>query len=334
MSAEGLPRMQIQGFSDVRYSVTGQKRVPSTFTLGQVNLFMTSKLAENVNVVSELVVQADATNTFGVRISRLLLQYNASDYFNLSAGRYHTSIGFYNTAFHHSTWMQTGFDRPFLYTFEDVGGILPIHGIGLSAAGAIPSGGLGLHYVAELSNGRTSSSPLVKATQSQQDENNGKAFNLALFARPLSLRGFQTGFSVYRDVLHPQVTSSLTPYGRRVGQFIFAGYAVYQGGKLEFLNEFVTLRHAVQNGPVYHIPAFYSQVSTPIGKVRPYFRYEYLNIPRNEPMFGAVGLRYGPSAGIRYDFTDFAAYKVEYFRLAQRDIGVFNGMRTQIAFVF
>src|SRR5207247_10157642 len=55
---------------------------------------------------------------------------------------------------------QTTIDRPFIFAFEDEGGILPVHNVGLSASGQIPSGRLGLRYIAEIGNGRTSRSPL------------------------------------------------------------------------------------------------------------------------------------------------------------------------------
>jgi hypothetical protein len=329
----GMPTMQFRGFSDIRYRATSDK-TPNTFQLGQFDLFITSKLTDKFNVLSEVVVEADPTNTMGIDLERLLFQYNANDYFNLSVGRYHTAIGWYNTAYHHSTWLQTAFDRPFLYQFEDSGGILPIHGVGMSATGLIPSGTLGLHWTAEISNGRASRSPVDEAVQNVQDENNGKAVNFALYAKPDWLRGFQTGFSVYHDVLHPAVTYDFTPFSRSIGQNIFAAYGIYQGSRVEFLNEAVVLRHAIDNGPVYHIPAFYSQISVPFGKLRPYFRYEYMNVPRGEPMFGDVGLRHGPFAGIRYDFTDYAAFKVEYFRLLLREFNPTNGLRTQVAFTF
>jgi hypothetical protein len=40
------------------------------------------------------------------------------------------------------------------------------------------------------------------------------------------------------------------------------------------MNEAIVLRHAVDGGRVFHIPAFYSQISRRFGRVRPYFRYE------------------------------------------------------------
>jgi hypothetical protein len=259
-------------------------------------------------------------------LERLLFQYSANDYFNLSVGRYHTDIGFYNTAYHHSTWLQTTVDRPFLFAFEDGGGILPIHNVGLSANGRIPSGNLGLHYVAELGNGRASRSPLDEAVQNKVDENNGKSVNLGLYARPLGLPGFQAGFSIYRDSLHAAGLPT-------IGQTIFSGHAIYQNAGLEIMNEAVVVRHNEDGGRVFNTLGFYSQLSKRFGKFRPYFRYEYMNVPRSEPLFGDVGLLHGPIGGIRYDFSDFAAYKLEYFRDFTRSSD-WNGLRTQVSFTF
>jgi hypothetical protein len=328
MSAGGLPGMQFRGFSDIRFAAYDHHAAPNTFALGQFNLFITSKLSDKFSVLSELVVEADPNNAVGLDLERLLLQYSPSDYFHVAAGRYHTAIGFYNTAYHHSTWLQTTVDRPFLFAFEDEGGVLPIHNVGLTSYGAIPSGRLGLNYIAEIGNGRASRSPLDEAVQNVQDENNGKSFNLGLYARPTSVRGLQAGVSVYRDTLHPDFTS-------KIGQTIWAGHVVYQRPKFEFLNEAVAIRHAVNGGGTFVTPGFYSQISRAWKSVRPYFRYEYINAPRLEPMFRDVGLIHGPVTGIRYDFSEFAAWKLEYNRVMRRDgLPAINGLRTQVSFTF
>lgn len=119
---------------------------------------------------------------------------------NVGVGRFHSAVGYHNTAYHHSTWLQTTTGRPFLFQFEDQGGILPIHNVGLTASGRIPPGALGLHYVAEVGNGRTSRSPLNERVQNVLDENNRKAVNFAVFARPDAVRGLQAAISTYRDL--------------------------------------------------------------------------------------------------------------------------------------
>ena len=174
----------------------------NSFLLGQLDLFITSRLSEKFSVLSELILEAGQDNAFTFEVHRLLLKYSMNDYFNLSAGRYHTSIGYYNTAYHHGSFFQTTVNRPFLFAFESRGGILPLHNVGLSATGRIPNAPFGLHYVAEIGNGRAAR-PGARPVQSVVDENNGKSFNLALYSRPSQIPGLQTGFSVYHDNLTP-----------------------------------------------------------------------------------------------------------------------------------
>src|SRR5207237_7704737 len=141
--------------------------------LGQMDLFITSQLSEKFSVLAELILEANQRNEFSIEIHRLLLKYQFNDYFNLSAGRYHTAIGYYNTAYHHGSWFQTAADRPFIFAFESMVGILPLHNVGLSVTGRIPRAPFGLRYVAEIGNGRASRSPLDRAVQTAVDENNG-----------------------------------------------------------------------------------------------------------------------------------------------------------------
>src|SRR5262249_6593051 len=161
---QGLnPHLNMRGFADVGFFSNHNGTAPfghSAFALGQFNLFITSRLSQRASMLSEVVIEADPSNEVGVDLERLLFNYDVNDYLQFSVGRYHTAIGYYNTAFHHSTWMQTAVGRPFLFEFEDDGGILPIHNVGVSVTGKLIPGALGLHYVAEIGNGRTSRSPL------------------------------------------------------------------------------------------------------------------------------------------------------------------------------
>ena len=326
--SQGGPTLRIRGFGDVGLRGSNLRGDTTSFALGQLDLFVTSRLSDRVSFLSEIVFESGDNNAFGVDVERLLLQFAPSDYFNLGIGRYHTGIGYYNTAYHHGTWFQTTTGRPFIFQFEDDGGILPVHNVGVTATGRIPSRGLGLHYIAEVGNGRTSRSPLDEAVQNVIDENNGKAVNLGLFARPDQLPGFQAGFSFYHDGLKPDGLP-------RIGQSILAAHVVYVKPSFEWLNEALVIRHAVSGSPlVFHTPAFYTQISRRFGVVRPYFRYEYVNASGREPIFSDVGRRDGPSFGLRYDVSDFAAIKLQYNRTARRGLRSINGLELQLAFAF
>ena len=280
--------LRIRGFGDVSLHGDTQKGDTTSFALGELDLFVTSDISEKFKFLSEIVFEGGPDdyygviqpeeNTFSVDPERYLLRYSYNDYLNIAAGRGHTAIGYYNTAYHHSTWLQTTTDRPFLFAFEDDGGILPIHNVGATASGMIPSGALGLHYVAEVGNGRESRTPLVsEPVQNEISDINHKAFNLALFARPDAVRGLQTGFSAYHDLLAPANQPT-------IHETILAAHAVLIRPKYEWLNEVLLDRHApVGSSTVFNTVGFYTQTSRQFGLFRPYFRYQYINVPRNEP---------------------------------------------------
>ena len=331
--------LRIRGFGDISLHGDTLKGDTTSFSLGQLDLFITSDVSEKFKFLSEIVfeggpdnyygINVEPANTFSVDVERYLLQYSQNDYFNLSVGRGHTAIGYYNTAYHHSTWLQTTTDRPFLFAFEDRGGILPIHTVGASAYGKVPSGSLGLHYVAEVGNGRESRNPLEnEPVQNEIDDQNRKAFNLAVFARPQAVQGFQTGFSVYRDILAPANAP-------KIGETILAAHAIFIRPKFEWLNEALVDRHAPFGAPtVFHTPGFYSQISRQFGSYRPYFRYEYLNAPNNEPVFPDVQLRHGPLLGLRYDASEFVALKFQYNYTFLRNQPGVTGLTAQVGFTF
>ena len=302
--------LNIRGFGDFGLYGGNQKGQTTSFSIGQTDLFITSNLSERFKFLTELVFEVHQDNAFRAVLERVLLDYSLNDYFNLSVGRYHTAIGYYNTAYHNATWFQTATERPFIFQYEDEGGIMPIHMVGLEASGQIPSGRWGLHYVAEVGNGRTSD-PLAEPVQNYVDENGHKAVNLAVFARPDTIPGLQVGFSAYKDVIS-------LPSSPKINETITDAYVVLTRPKFEWLNEALMIRHASAGEHVYETPAFYSQISERFGLYRPYFRYQYVNASSQEPLFPQVGLRTGPSVGIRFDPTGSVALKLQYDYTALR----------------
>jgi hypothetical protein len=158
MDIPGGPKLNIRGFLDFNFD-TGSAANPliypltvppgtvhNAFQFGEFDLFMSSKLSNTISFVSEAVFGSDASNFWGIDIERAQLTYKANERFQLSAGRMHTAIGYYNTAYHHGTWFQTTTGRPYMFYYEDSGGILPVHIVGVSATGLIPqTGKLNLH---------------------------------------------------------------------------------------------------------------------------------------------------------------------------------------------
>lgn len=335
------PALKIRGFLDFNFGLgdvanplVSPLGAPShaTFQAGEFDLFITSKLSNSIDFLSEVILGADATNSFSVDIERYMLQYRPNDYFQIAAGRFHTAIGYYNTAFHHGTWFQKATGRPFLFLFEDSGGILPVHTVGVTTTGLMPgTGKLNLHWIAEVGNGRRSN-PNEQPVQNFLSDKDYKAFNLAFYVKPDWIPGTQFGASYYRDRLVP------TPGGlpTHVNQSITSAHAVYSSNEWEFFNEAVLIRNQA-DGQIRALdtPGFYSQLARRLAKnYWPYFRYQYVNVPKTDLVNPLVGRQNGPSVGIRWDFTNYAALKLQYNRLYERSLETKNGLDTQLAFTF
>ena len=330
------PRLKLNVFGDLGFHATDRHRtISNSFYIGSLDLFMTSRLSTNVSLLGEILFISTSSNNIQADIERLVMQYHASQYFNFGVGRFHSSIGYYNTAFHQGEWFQTAIGRPFMYQFDDTGGPLPLQDVGISVSGLLPSGKLGLHYVLEAGNGRAhliGSNP----AQNNTDTNNGKSFNVAMFAQPGWIAGLQTGFSIYHDYLtfsdninHPELICTV--------------HLVYVSSNYELLNEGMLVRHTGSStgvAGVFHTSAFYTQLSRKLRSYRPYFRYEYINAANDEPIYGdpsdgaVVGRRNGPSLGLRWDFSEHAAGKLQYDRLDIRGEGAASGISSQFAFTF
>jgi hypothetical protein len=332
------PTLNIRGYLDFDFGVGTDANplifplgvAPHTgFQVGEFDLMFNSKLSDKLGFMGEVVLGTDPTNVFSVDIERYELTYKASKYFEADFGRYHTSIGYYNTAFHHGTWFQTATGRPFMYFFEDSGGMLPVHSVGVSLTGLVPgTDSLGLHWVAELGNGRASNPLAPEPVQNFYTDKNHKDLNFAAYITPKWINGLQIGGSYYLDRMVPP---GLTPVDQRIS----SAYAVYITPQWEFMNEGVLVSNRVENGGrTFNTPLMYTQVSRKFGPYRPYFRYQYVNSPASDPVNVYTGRYQGPSVGLRWDFADYAAFKLQYNRLYQRDVTPGNGLDAQLAFTF
>jgi hypothetical protein len=120
----------------------------------------------------------------------------------------------------------------------------------------------------------------------------------------------------------------------------------------EFLAEFANVHHFFpQNGQTFNSQAYYVQVAYRLPwfekKWKPYYRFEHIHVPMGEPIFCCVATTIlqtavpgfpslaESTAGIRYDITDFAAFKTEYRRFRRgASQPWFNGVFLQTAFTF
>jgi hypothetical protein len=297
------PSLAIRGFADVDFSATNQKGSSSGFNLGQFDLHLASPLSRKISYFGEVTFTAQQTG-YSLEVERSIIRYDYDDFFKLSFGRYHTPISYWNTAFHHGTWLQTTISRP---EMVKIGGIfIPVHFVGLLAEGSIPSGGLHLGYEVGLGNGRGLT---LSRAGDAGDVNNNRAWLVNVFARPARLYGFQVGGSFYKD----EITLA---NGTNIREWIASTHIVWTKETPEFLAEFANSHHQdLLTTQVFNTPAFYVQFAYRFPwlerALKPYYRFEYIQPPLGEPILAGTDLT-GSTLGLRYDISSFAAFKSEY----------------------
>jgi hypothetical protein len=191
--------IQWRGFGEVDYKVLDQRKAElaaagfnpgsaGNFYTANTVLLLTSRISDRASVLSEFEFEEEEAQAYSVSLERILLKYDYDDHLKMSFGRYHTGIGYYNTAFHSGAWLQTTADRPLIMEFAHDGGLLPTQAIGVSITGSVPSGKAGLNYIAEYGTSDTNR-PDINGSGLSDDENNGNHVNLGLFLRPDRLPG-------------------------------------------------------------------------------------------------------------------------------------------------
>jgi hypothetical protein len=302
-----FPSLQIRGFGDVDFSATDQKGATSGFNLGQLDLHLASPLSHKVSYFGEITFNAQPTG-YTVEVERSIIRYDYNDFFKISFGRYHTPIGYWNTAFHHGTWLQTSISRPDMIKIG--GTFIPVHFVGFLAEGNIPSGWAGLSYNAGVGNGRGST---ISRPGDAGDINNNRAWVANLYSRPVKLYGLQMGISVYRDKITLPV---LTATGNQFREWISAAHLVWTKENPEFLAEFANVNHKnILTNAITNSQAYYVQIGYRLPwfekTLKPYYRFEHTHTPLSEQVFTNQDL-VGSILGLRYDITNYASFKSEY----------------------
>jgi hypothetical protein len=163
----------------------GDSAESSAFNLGVVDTMIHGRLSRAFSALAEVVYEDDGAGGFGFDVERLQISYTPSARFSISAGRFHTPLGYWNTAYHHARWMYSSIQAPLLARFEDQAGPLPTHTTGVLLHGMLPAGSVRLEYDLAVGNGR---GQRPDPPQQFGDINEGKSVTAGLHASIGGLR--------------------------------------------------------------------------------------------------------------------------------------------------
>lgn len=120
-------RFGINFFADSGLAVT--TRSPRTsFMIGTLGVRMLGQLSSSLDALGELAFETTDGRALA-DIEQVALRWRTAPGV-LELGRFHTNLGYWNTAYHHGLWLQVPIARPHALRFEDDGGLLPVHWVG------------------------------------------------------------------------------------------------------------------------------------------------------------------------------------------------------------
>lgn len=208
------------------------------------------------------------------------------------------------------------------------GQFIPVHFVGGLVEGLAQFRDFGLSYKAGVGNGRAAA---VSRAGDQGDNNGATARLLNLSVRPERMYGLQVGGAVYRD------TITLSD-GRRFDENLTSAHVVLETETPEVIAEFARSTQRAVDGSRSSSEAYYLQVAyrLPIldKRFKPYARYERIRIPASTVVFRDTPSLRGGLVGVRWDFSDFAALKLEYRNLDRSFTTDIRGLSTQLSYMF
>lgn len=320
------PQFNVLGFGDISY-LSRDAGDPGGFAVGQAVAQITASLDDSLSVFGEFSLSAK-DNSQNAAIERMIIKYAFSDLFKLSAGRYHSPIGYWNSAFHHGAWLQTTVSRPEAIKFGSK--IVPIHFVGALVEGTFTGNSLGLSYMAGLGNGRHAN---ISQAGDAGDINGDNAWMVQINAKPSRYYGLNAGLGFYND--------KVTPTDRdEIFEKTVSTYVVWSKESPEVLFEYIYSTHEFVNNSSISgdVNTWYLQFAYRLkGKNRnwkPYMRYEHTDVDDSDPLLGDQGLNYEAGIlGVRWDFNPYAAIKAEYRNEEYDSSGRENNFRVQVSFV-
>jgi hypothetical protein len=331
-SSAGMP---LHGFMDVGYRQNSAgKNVtnplvdnPKGFYQGSLSFFMAPHFGDRVKALAEPNFEVDSLDgSIAVDVERLQIGYAFSDAATLWGGRFHTPYGYWNTAFHHGAQIQTTVLRPRFLDFEDAGGILPAHMIGLWGTGKVRAGGGKFTYDWYVGNGPKIVDVISTPTPPGSYQTGVLDPNIAADDNHSAMVGFNLGyeFSGMLDGLRLAVhmlngdvnaydatPAVVTTTGVNVG----GGSIVYLSNDWEILSEYYGFNDKDKGTGLKHkSKAGYVQVGINIYQLTPYIRLERTILDQQDGYFSAqaTGQSYARQLlGLRYNLNQKACLKLE-----------------------
>jgi len=316
---------EFKGFMDVGYQGSGSRRANpalknGSFLLGSIDLFAAHEISDNLDVLTELVFEAPGGDMI-VDLERAEVGYAVfGDLLNMRMGRFHTPVGEYSSLYHHGRLFESAVGRPLILEFEDEGGLVPAHVVGLWGRGTWSAPVGKLKYNLAVGNGHSldMDNAELKLNMTSDDNRNKVVMGSLVFEPGGPLEGLGVGASFIKGkVFGYTVATGTAAPTLEIDQLITGANIYYLKAPVELMAEFYALAdrnmtdgaHPRASAIGYFVQGSYEFKAA----YRPYLRFEEVR-PKNDAyanaLIGANNIK-RVTCGFRYNFNVQSALKLE-----------------------
>lgn len=321
--------LQLYGDVGLRADDSG---APPAFVVGGVDFFATAPLDPRIQATFENVLELiDGAPTFD--LERLHVDFKVHEAFQVRVGRDHIPLGYYMQRFHHALLFQLATRRPTVLAFEDEGGVLPGHLIGVMVHGRLgPQAALPVLYEVSAGNGRGT---FTDDVLTDLDLNAFKSLSARLTVAPALAGDLAFGASVLYDRVPPADARPGNTLGpdEPLDELIVGAHAVYRTFPLDLIAEEYYLLHTGRtSGEQWTLIGGFVQAGYEIGAVTPYARFDHVHRDAADPFYevgDAPVDALDVLVGTRITFNQGAVLKLE---VHHEQLAPENGATIQVAF--
>jgi hypothetical protein len=288
--------------------------------IGSLDFYLAPTLGAHVVSLAELIFEVGPDNSVGTDLERFQIGYQFNDEATVWVGRFHTPYGYVNTALHHGVWLADALRRPKFANFEDHGGVMPAHTVGVWVTGARRLEDGKILYDFYAGNGQE----IIDGIVDMQSGGNGHGAAMAGSRLSYQFGGAADGLLVGLNGFTDKVSSQQTLFLTRLQ--MMGAYAVYDTDDWEHIIEAYSFRDTNLNGGpagTHKSFAWFGQFAYRAHWGLPYIRYERAELDQGDEYFAEQqsGASYYRSAmGVRFDLNARSSIKFEVAHTRNTDV--------------
>lgn len=312
----------VHGFADLNFEVLEGPGSDSRFRMGEYDTYVTGTLDEHLAYLSEVTFEHEGAPGWQLDLERLFVRYEVRPCLSVSAGKFHSALGYWNGIYHHGSLLFASIDKPLTRS------LFPIHTTGLLVSGReISSARIGYNLM--IGNG-------IGGTP-KTDNDDGKSLNLQVSTK--AIEGVELAMAVYYEgvsqgAARGEVSLQDGPAAEDVSLLLLSPSIAASAGRSAVEAELVLARsEGDQSGDSSQARALYAMLTHDLGRWTPFVKLDVSKVDGDDPFY-RVEDRKLYSVGVDYHFSHLAVAKVQVRHNAPGTGDAKNDLLTQIAIGF